>query len=80
MNDTTPAVKGQFYRMLMEKSGEERLRMGCSMFDSAKQIVVSSILESSPNISPGEMKRSIFIRFYGQDFSEVRKREIAGKL
>lgn len=70
MNDTNPEIAALFRKLMMEKSGEQRLIMGCSMYDAAKQIVRSSIYNSRPGITKEQMRKEIFIRFYGQEFSQ----------
>jgi len=80
MQDTHESIKKRFFQMMMSKSPAERLRMGCSMFDSAKQIVRSSILQQNPNGSPLEVKKEIFRRFYGQDFKSQQKIKILDTL
>jgi hypothetical protein len=35
--------------MLLQHSGAERLKMGCSMFDAARALVVASVLEKEPS-------------------------------
>ncbi len=60
MNDTSPEMEKRYYAMRMERSGEERLKMGCSMFEAAKEIVKSSILNESPGLTKNEMKEKIF--------------------
>ena len=57
----------------MHKSGEERLLMGCSMYDTAKKIVCSAIYNSRPGITDAEIKREIFLRFYGLEFSQAER-------
>jgi hypothetical protein len=64
----------------MSKSGEERLLMGCSMYDSARQIVRSSINNSRPGITENEMKKEIFLRFYGQEFSRTNREKFLSAL
>ena len=76
ISDTHESMESRFYRMMMERSPQERLRMGCSMFDTAQEIVRSSILERNPRISSQELKKEIFLRFYGQDFGPEQKRKI----
>ena len=71
MNDTHPDVAIRFRELMMRKSGEQRLRMGCSMYDTAKKIVCSAIYNSRPGITDTEMRREIFLRFYGQEFSQA---------
>ena len=80
MNDTSPEMMARYHQMLMQQSPERRLQMGCSMFDTAKQIVRSSILEKSPAISSSDLKKSIFLRFYGQEFKEGQKEKILALL
>lgn len=80
MNDTSPEMEKRYYAMLMQRSGEERLKMGCSMYDAAKEIVKSSILNESPGLTKNELKEKIFLRFYGLDFSETQKRKIIAQL
>ncbi len=76
ISDTHESIEFRFHRMMMELAPEKRLKMGCSMFDTAKEIVRSSILEHNPNISARELKKAIFLRFYGQDFSTDQQRKI----
>jgi len=76
MNDTISEVAQRFQKMIMQRSPEERLRMGCSMYDAAKQIVKSSIIEQHPQISPEAMRGKIFLRFYEKDFDMVQKKKI----
>ena len=69
MSDTHPEVYVQYRDLMMGKSGRERLLMGCSMYDTAKQIVRSAIYNSRPEITDEEMKKEIFLRIYGHEFS-----------
>ena len=59
MNDTHPDISARFQNLMMLKSGEQRLLMGCSMYDTAKQIVRSSIYDKYPQISAGQVKKAI---------------------
>lgn len=76
MNDTSLEVAALFEDLIMAKSNEQRLLMGCSMYDTAKQIVRSAIYNQHPQITPEEMKKQIFLRFYGLDFSQADKEKI----
>ena len=80
MNDTSPEMEKRYHAMLMRRSGQERLKMGCSMYDAAKQIVKSSILNESPGLTESELKEKIFLRFYGLDLSESQKQRIIAGL
>jgi hypothetical protein len=57
----------------MEKSDEERLTMGSCMFDAAREMVLSSFPQ---NMSLQEKRKSLFLRFYSNDFDENTKQSI----
>lgn len=76
MNDTSENVQELFQRMLMDKSSEERLKMGCSMFTTAREIIKSSIRAQYPDVSTQQMKQKIFLRFYADDFSDEESQRI----
>lgn len=80
MLDTHPDVAIRFQNLIMSKSGEQRLLMGCSMYDTAKKIVQSAILAQRPAITPQEMKKEIFLRFYGQEFNQTNEEKILSAL
>lgn len=80
MNDTPQEMGKRYHDMLMRRSGEERLKMGCEMFDAAKAIVKSSILNENSRLTESELKEKIFLRFYGLDLSEAQKRKIIAGL
>jgi hypothetical protein len=64
-------METKFRRMLMEHSGEERLKMGCSMHATARALVIASI--SKKNLVT--VNRALFLRFYGDEFEpKARKR------
>lgn len=77
MNDTSAVMNDRFVKMLMQLSGEERLKMGCSMFDTAKEIVKSSITQKDPQVSLQDMKGRVFLRFYGDQFDEVQLQKMS---
>lgn len=75
MNDTSPEVERRFRAMLLARSGEERLKMGCSMHAFAQQIVRASVRARTPLASPTDLRRALFLRFYSRDFdSEAREK------
>jgi len=65
MTDTHPKIAERFERLMKMKTNEERLLMGFSMFNTARQIVKSAILKQYPLISSKDMKQEILKRFYG---------------
>jgi len=72
MNDTSTAIEALYRERLMACSGERRLIMGCSMFDTAKQIVIDSIRNRLPGIDDRALREAVFIRFYGQELGATR--------
>jgi hypothetical protein len=68
MNDTSPDMESRYRAMIMERSGEERLKMGCSMFDAAKAVMQAGILDQNPHASPAEIRRALFMQLYGHEF------------
>jgi hypothetical protein len=63
--------------MLLERSGQERLKMGCSMHATAQALAKASILNQHPNADPAELKRLLFLHFYGTDFEPKERKRIA---
>ncbi|MDQ3266642.1 MAG: hypothetical protein M3Y59_23830 [Myxococcota bacterium] len=53
----------------MARSPQERARMGASMFDTARQVVLSSLRAQHPGITPTEERVQLFLRFYEADLS-----------
>jgi len=76
MNDTDPEVERKFVAMLLERSGEERLKMGCSMHATAQALVRASVLEKDPLASPVTLRRALFLRFYGHEFDAEEREKI----
>ena len=80
MFDTHPDVAIQFRDLMMSKTGQQRLLMGCSMYDTAKKIVRSAIYNSRPEIMENEMKKEIFLRFYGKEFRRADREKFLSAL
>lgn len=80
MNDTSPVITKKFYELMKKKSNEARFLMGCSMYDTAKEILRSSIYSQHPKISPIMIKKEFFLRFYGIEFSKAQKEKVLNAL
>jgi hypothetical protein len=76
MRDTSPADERRFRDLLLQRSGEERLKMGCSMHSTARALVRASVLEKNPSASRAAIRKALFQRFYGDDFSPSRRKKI----
>ena len=55
MNDRSPEIERKFREMLLQRSGEERLKMGCSMYATAQALVRASVLEKDPDATPATL-------------------------
>jgi hypothetical protein len=64
----------------MARSGEERLKMGCSMHATAQALVKASVLENDPLASPAALRRALFLRFYGHEFDPDTRVKILSAL
>jgi hypothetical protein len=80
MKDTSPEVEEVYNKMIMEKTGEERLKMGFSMFDFARKQAIASIKKDHPDSDKEELRKKLFLRFYGGDFSQEELRKIIQKI
>jgi len=80
MKDTPADVEARYRHMLLARPGEDRLRMGFSMYATARSLVVASILAREPDASPERVREAIFLRFYGRDFDEATRDRIALRL
>ena len=80
MKDTSPEIEVLFYQMMMKKSGQERMMMGFSMFDMARMQVEAGIRANKPDATIQEIKREIFLRFYGQEFSLEEQEKILKRI
>jgi hypothetical protein len=66
--------------MLLDRAGEDRLRMACSMYATARALAVASIVEREPEASPGRLRQALFLRFYGPDFDADAREKVLARL
>lgn len=78
MNDTSPEMEAKVRELFMRRSGQERLRMGCEMFSMTRAIMTASL--KAQGYSGMELKKQIFLRTYGQDFTSDVLNEICQTL
>lgn len=76
MKDTSIAMEAGYREMLLNRPGEERLKMGCSMHSTARALVRASALQADPTASPSSLRQFLFLRFYGQDFDSATRKKI----
>lgn len=75
--DTSPEIAERYRRMLMARSGDERVQMGCDMLDAAIEMFFSTL---PPGLPECERRAQLFLRFYGREFSEVERDRIAAQI
>ena len=81
MRDTSEDVEKRYRSMLLALEPAERVKMGCRMFSTAMALVSAGIRhELKGKASPGEIRRRLFLRLYGNDFSESELQEILSSL
>ena len=80
MNDTSPKMAEKMRELIRGKTPEERLKMGCSMYDLSKRLGIHSILASRPGLSPANLRGELFLKFYGDDFDAVKRQKILAYL
>ena len=76
MKDTSPEMDARYQDMLMQRSGEERLMMGCAMRETARTLAEASIREQDPQATPETVRKGIFLRFYGHEFDADSRTKI----
>ncbi len=76
MNDTAPEIDERFRAMLLARTGEERLIMGCTMRETARALVEASLLEQDPHASMEAIRKGLFLRFYGHEFDAKTRTNI----
>ena len=73
MNDTPLEVDELYRRMLLRRSPEERLRMACRMFSTARALAHAGM----PAASGAQARRQMLVRLYAEDLPDDRLREQA---
>ena len=71
MDDTSPEITKKMCEMMQKKSPFERVKMGCSMYETSKRLVIQSIRKNNPHFSAAELRQEIFLKFYGNDLPPI---------
>ncbi len=66
--DTSPQMAQKYHKLIMGLSAEQRVKMGCRMFDCAREIMKAG-LAIEPNPKNLSWRARIFHRLYKRDFS-----------
>ena len=73
MKDTSQETQEKIDDIYKNKTGEEKLLIALSMFETARELVISSLPK---NLSDRELRKALFLRFYGNDFNVNEKEKI----
>jgi hypothetical protein len=68
--DTTPDVQERFRQLLMKRSGEERVRMACDMFQAARRLILAA-LPAEIAVDPAERRIALLLRTYPGELDDV---------
>lgn len=77
MTDTDPKMQMRMNSMMMKKTGVERLKMGLSMFDMAKKLVIASIIAAG---NGSDIRRQLLLRFYQTDLDPKTIDRMSGRV
>jgi hypothetical protein len=80
MSDTTLDTQTRLDALFASRSGSDRIRMACDMFDLARALIVASIKAETPAISGPELRAKIFDRTYRDDFRDEDRIRILARL
>jgi hypothetical protein len=76
MRDTPSEIEQIYRAMLMARSGPERLRMGCDLFSTSRELVISALNERDPK----EVRQHLFLRFYGPELTASERARIVSSI
>jgi hypothetical protein len=76
MKDTSSDMEERYRALLMQRTGEERLKMGCAMRDTARAFVEASLREKNPEATVAAIRQGLFLRLYGQEFDALTRAKI----
>ncbi len=79
MTDTARSIQDRYRNMLMQRSGVDRLRMGCEMFDAARVLMRASLGDPREARTP-ELNARLFLRTYAGDFTAEQVARIVAHL
>jgi hypothetical protein len=80
MDDTPEHIERRFRELMMARSPVDRLKMACDMFTTAKTLALAGIAQEAKDATPAEVRKLLFIRMYGQDFSPRQRAKIAAHI
>lgn len=79
ITDTSPEAEAIYWELLMKRSGEERVRMACDMFQAARRLILAA-LPSETASSPIERRVAVLLRTYEGDLENSLLTRLIGEL
>ena len=80
MTDTPTEVRDRYAHQLLCQTPARRLEMACSMFASAKALVIAGIRMRDGVGTLRDERKAIFIRLYAADLSPDEKASVVAHL
>jgi len=77
MSDTYPDIVREFHARLVERTGEERMRMGADMFINSMVLMRAGITAKYVEMPEITVREILLDRLYGDKLSAEAQREIA---
>jgi len=74
--DTKFRTEVRYRKMTMARTGEERMLMGDSLYETARSLILAHM----KNASPEELRKTIFTKFYGHEFDRATRERIIARL
>ena len=63
-------------KKVMALTPSERVEMSCRMFEAARDLARAEIILQYGAEGEAHMRKYLFLRFYGEDFDDEKKRRI----
>ncbi|HEY4654854.1 MAG TPA: hypothetical protein VIH22_10085 [Cyclobacteriaceae bacterium] len=76
MNDTPDHIHKKQLEIILSKTPGQRFLMGLQMMEDVRQLVLSGIRKERPGISDKELKIAFISRYYKNDLSEERLKDV----
>jgi hypothetical protein len=80
VNDTSPDVIARLDALMTERSGSDRVRMACEMFDMARALAAAGIRIANPGISDAALRVKLFERLYWDDYAPAERDRMIASL
>ncbi len=67
------SAEDRMRKLMAQRTPAERLRMCSRMFAGAKTLMQAGVAQRQGGVEVPEMRRQLFLRLYGADFSENQR-------